>query len=159
MQKLTPKLEAVLVTVILLVCWGQSFAAILAPNWAQVDLTETWPCPTPTGTTGTFFDVPGLALSLTTTGGPVLLTVNFTFHAAVGASAYWLEPVIDGEQKSADRLSWQTGNDTEIDNSVFQRVYALPAGSHTFAVRMSCQNQISVLRGWLTVYALPAVKK
>jgi hypothetical protein len=129
------------------------------PNVAQVDRTSNWACPSPTGTTGDFFDIPDLALSLTTTGGPVLLLVNFSFHGAVGASAYWLDPVIDGQQKSQDRLFWQTGTDTEIDNAAYQRLYPLPAGPHTFGLRMSCQNQITLLRHWLTVYELPAVKK
>jgi hypothetical protein len=139
--------------------WTHGAVGTTGSNVAQVDRTSEWACPSPTGTTGQFYDIPDLALSLTTTGGPVLLMVNFTFHGAVGASAYWLEPVIDGQQKSADRMSWQTGTDTEIDNAAYQRVYALPAGAHPVGLRMSCQNQITILRGWLTVYELPAVKK
>jgi hypothetical protein len=38
----------------------------------------------------------------------------------------------------------------------FHRVYALPAGTHTFAARMSCQGQLTVFPGWLTAYELPA---
>jgi hypothetical protein len=54
------------------------------PNWDQVDvfgltLESGWVCPTPTGTTGTFSDVPGLTTSLTTSGGPVLILVQFNF--------------------------------------------------------------------------------
>jgi len=50
-------------------------------NVAQVDRTTTWVWPSPTGTTGDFFDVPDLALSLTTSGGPVLLMINLSWHA------------------------------------------------------------------------------
>jgi hypothetical protein len=74
------------------------------PNAAQVDRTTAWDCPTPTGTTGTFYDVPGLALALTTSGGPVLLMVNFDFRCNASAG-FWFDLVIDGQQLSADRLS------------------------------------------------------
>ena len=123
-------------------------------------LESGWVCPTPTGTTGTFFEVPGLALSLTTTGGPVLFMVNFNFHGpgTSPGAGFWFDPVIDGQQQSADRLSWQTGLDSEVDVFSYHRVYALPAGPHSFAARMSCQSQITVFRGWLTVYELPLVK-
>jgi hypothetical protein len=127
-------------------------------NWAQVDRTETWVCPTPTGTTGTFFDVPGLALSFSTRGGPVMLKIHFSWHGTAGTGV-WLEPVIDGQQLGADRLSWQTGNDGFLDIIAFERVYPLPAGSHTFGVRLSCQNTLTLLRGWLTVYELPSVRR
>ena len=39
------------------------------------------------------------------------------------------------------------------------QVYDLPAGTHTFAARMSCQSVITVFRGWLTVYELPAIRR
>ena len=136
------------------------------PNWDQVDvfgltLESGWVRPSPSGTTGTFFDVPGLALSLTTSGGPVLFMVNFNFHGpgpSPGA-AFWFEPMIDGVQQNADRLSWQTGLDSEIDVFSYHRVYELPAGTHTFAARMSCQSVITVFRGWLTAYELPAIRR
>lgn len=136
------------------------------PNWDQVDvfgltLESGWVCPSPSGTTGTFFDVPGLALSLTTSGGPVIFMVNFNFHGpgTSPGAAFWFEPLIDGVQQSAYRLSWQTGLDSEIDVFSYHRVYELPAGTHTFAARMSCQSVITVFRGWLTVYELPAVRR
>jgi hypothetical protein len=163
-------LGAVLVVVISLVCWGRSVAA--APgsgeaNVGQVDVfgvameAGSWACPTPTGTTGDFFDIPGLALSLTTAGGPVLVLVQFNFYApgTSPGSGFWFEPVIDGVQRSADRQSWQTGLDSEVEVFNYQRVYALPAGAQRFAARMSCQSSITVFRGWMTVYELPAVKK
>lgn len=152
------KLGVVMMALMVLRGGAYGAAGTTPANVAQVDRTSEWACPSPTGTTGTFYDIPDLALALTTAGGPVLLLANFTFHGAVGASAYWLDPVIDSQQKSGDRMSWQTGNDTEIDNSAYQRLYPLPAGAHTFGLRMSCQNQITILRGWLTVYELPPVK-
>jgi hypothetical protein len=41
----------------------------------------------------------------------------------------------------------------------YHRVYELEAGTYTFKARMSCQNQIHVFRGWITVYGLPAVRR
>jgi hypothetical protein len=148
---------------------GMAWAGQLStqpPNIGQVDvfgltLESGWVCPSPTGTTGEFFDVPGLALSLTTSGGPVLFLVNFNHHGpgTSPGAAFWFEPLIDGVQKSADRLSWQTGTDSEIDVFSYHRVYPLPAGPHTFAARMSCQSTVTVFRGWLTVYELPAIRR
>jgi hypothetical protein len=133
-----------------------------ATEYATAELGQSgWVCPSPSGTTGTFFDVLGLALSLTTTGGPVLFMVNFNFHGpgTSPGSALWFEPLIDGVQQSADCLSWHTGLDSEIDVFSYHRVYDLPAGTHTFAARMSCQSMITVFRGWLTVYELPAIRR
>jgi hypothetical protein len=133
------------------------------PNWDQVDvfgltLESGWVCPTPTGT---FFDVPGMVQSLKTNGGPVLCMVNFNFYGpgTSPGAAFWFEPLIDGVQQSADRLSWQTGNDSEIDVFSYHRIYELLEGTHTFAARMSCQSVITVFRGWLTAYELPAVPR
>jgi hypothetical protein len=136
-------------------------------NVGQVDvfgltLESGWVCPTPSGTTGEFFDVPGLALSLTTSGGPALILVQFNFFAPTPSpgSAFWFEPVIDGVQRGADRQAWQTGGaGSSIELFSYHRAYPLPAGTHTFAARMSCQSHITVFRGWLTVYELPAVRK
>jgi hypothetical protein len=167
MPKMRSTLGAVVLAILtVLLGWGLATAANPeAANFGQVDvfgltLESGWVCPTPTGTTGTFFEVPGLALSLTTTGGPVLFMVNFNFHGpgTSPGAGFWFDPVIDGQQQSADRLSWQTGLDSEVDVFSYHRVYALPAGPHTFAARMSCQSQITVFRGWLTVYELPLVK-
>jgi hypothetical protein len=98
MSKTMTTLGAVLMAMIVLVSWGPGAAADTAANFGQVDINRvwlsTWQCPTPSGTTGTFFDVPGLALSITTTGGPVLVMVNFFFHGTANAG-FWFDPVID----------------------------------------------------------------
>jgi hypothetical protein len=46
-------------------------AAQGSANTAQMDGTSDWTCPNPSGTTGEWFDVPAVAASLTTNGGPV----------------------------------------------------------------------------------------
>ena len=91
----------------------------------------------------------------------MLFMVNFNFHGpgTSPGAAFWFEPMIDGVQQNADRLSWQTGLDSEIDVFSYHRVYELPAGTHTFAARMSCQSVITVFRGWLTAYELPAIRR
>jgi hypothetical protein len=100
-------------------------------NVAQVDRTTTWVYPSPTGTTGGLFDVPDVALSLTTSGGLVLLMINLSWHGTAGTGV-WLEPVIDGLQRSIERLSWQTGNDGFADTVAFQRVYSISAGTVSY---------------------------
>jgi hypothetical protein len=103
-------------------------------NVAQVDRTTTWVCPSPTDTTGDFFDVPDVALSLTTSGGPVLLMINLSWQSTAGTGV-WLEPVIDGQQRSIDRLSWQTDNDGCVDMVLFQRVYSISGGTVSYPRR------------------------
>jgi hypothetical protein len=135
-------------------------------NVGQVDINidpefgSTWLCPPGSGSMvkGPFTDVPGLALSLTTSGQPVLLMINITLHGTAG-TGFWFDPVIDVVSQSNDRMAWQTGNDGFVDVFSFHRVYPLPAGTHTFGARMSCQNELLVYRAWLTVYELPAVKR
>jgi hypothetical protein len=161
MPEMLSMLGALLMAMTVLGSWAQGAAPDSAANVGQVDINRvflsTWQCPTPSGTTGTFFDVPGLALSITTTSGPVLVMVNFFFHGTANA-CFWFDPVIDKQQVTEDRLTWRTGNDGFVDVFSFHRVYALLAGTHTVSTRMSCQNGILVYRGWLTAYELPLVK-
>jgi hypothetical protein len=85
---------------------------------------------------------------------------NFFGPSTSPGSAFWFEPLIDGVQHSDDRQSWQTGaGGSSIELFSYHRVYELPAGTHTFVARMSCQSQINVFRGWMTVYELPVVKR
>jgi hypothetical protein len=131
--------------------------APLSANFGQVDvfgltLESGWVCP---NAQGTFFDIPGLALSLTTGGGPVMLIAQLNWRAA-GTSGWQFHPVIDGVAHDEDRQSWQTGMDSELDTTAYVRVYQLPAGTHTFSTQMSCLNDVVVFRSWLTVYELPA---
>jgi hypothetical protein len=155
-----------LIALTILLGGGLAIAARPSPapaNVGQVDVFGTtletgWTCPTPTGTTGTFYEVPDLRLSLTTGGGPVLVMVQFNFYGPTPSpgSAFWFEPLIDEVPQSADRQSWQTGGaGSSIELFSYHRVYALQAGTHTFAARMSCQSTVVVFRGWMTVYELP----
>jgi hypothetical protein len=152
----------------LVLCLFSASLVLAAPptsgaNVGQVDvfgltLESGWVCPSDIST---FHEVPGLTLSLTTSGGPVLFMVNFNHHGTGTSpgSAFHFHPKIDGQAFDQDRLGWQTGLDSEVDVFGYHRVYSLPAGAHTFAAEMACQSQIMVFRGWMTVYELPSVKR
>ncbi len=155
----------------LVLCLFSASLVLAAPpaspaNVGQVDINVSpefalsWLCPPGSGSMvkGPFTDVPGLTLSLTTSGGPVLLMVNMTLHGTAG-TGFWFDFVIDGVSQSNDRMGWQTGNDGFVDLFSLQRIYALAAGTHTFGAKMSCQNELLVYRSWLTVYELPSVKR
>jgi hypothetical protein len=126
------------------------------PNWDQVDRTSPWTCPTPSGTTGDWFTLPDFDASLTTTGGPVLLSLTLTVSGLQHGSAFWLSPVVD-DQRQPQRMDWQTVGG--VDTITVQRVYPLPAGTYSFEVAMSCQFLVEVTRGWLTVYELPSSRR
>jgi hypothetical protein len=126
------------------------------PNVAQVDRTTEWTCPTPTGTHGDWFNVPDLVASLTTTGNPVLVTIVLEFIGEQPASSPQLSPVIDGVRQP-QKLDWHTSSGGEVATITFSRLYVLPAGQHTFAAALTCQNLVVVVRGWLTLYELPSM--
>jgi hypothetical protein len=128
------------------------------PNWAQVDRTAAWICPTPSGTTGGWFTIPEFPGSITTMGGPVRLSITLTWVGYDPRSAWWLSPVIDS-QRQPERLDWQTCCGGEVDSVNFERIYQLSAGQHSFAVALRCQNTLEVLRGWLTLYELPSTRR
>jgi hypothetical protein len=132
-------------------------------NVGQVDvfgltLESGWQCP---NNPGVFQAVPGMALSLSTSGGPIMYIVNFNFHGSGTSpgSGFQFHPVIDGTPFDQDRLGWQTGLDSEVDTFAYTRVYAVPPGSHVFSAEMACQSDLIVFRGWMTVYELPSVKR
>jgi flagellin-like protein len=121
-------------------------------NVAQADVTQGFACPTG----GTYQDIPDLNLTLQTSGGPVMLTsiLNFRANPTAGIDFF---PVIDGVASNAGRLQRFIGEFSgQVDVLPLSRVYAMPAGVHTFGVRVACQSQILVDRGWLTAYELPA---
>jgi hypothetical protein len=102
------RLWGVLIAAVTLLAWlAEAGQPDTPPNWAQVDRASSWTCPTPTGTTGEWFTIPDLAVSITTTGNPVLLSINLTWIGYNPGSAFWLSPVIDG-QRQPQRLDWQT---------------------------------------------------
>ncbi len=124
----------------------------LAQNVAQVDGTIGVEC---TFTHGVVGDVPGLTLSLATTGNPVLIiyTVQFNGNPTAGITLW---PVIDGViQTSGQRDRFIGDFSGQIADVTFSRVYALDRGQHTFGLHAACQSQIIFSTTWLTVYELP----
>ena len=144
-------------TVFALVALFFTFIATAAPaqNVGQVDGT-VGPGECPTG--GVVHDVPGLTLSLDTTGNPVLMnyTVQFNGNPTAGITLW---PVIDGVTQTGaqrDRLIGDFSGQTA--DVTFSRVFALAPGLHTFGLRATCQSQVSFTTRWLTVYELPKSK-
>jgi hypothetical protein len=125
-----------------------------AQNVAQVDATGGVSCPV----NGVVGDVPGLNLSLETTGNPVLIIYTVQFIASPTGSITLLT-VIDGvtqtsgqRDRSIGDLSGQTADVT------FSRVYPLARGQHTFGLRATCHSGVEFSTSWLTVYELPKSK-
>lgn len=124
-----------------------------AQNVAQVGLLPGPEC----STGGITSDVPGLTLSLDTTGGPVLVmyTVQFNGNPNAGINL-WL--VIDGVTDMSGQRDRLIGATAQVADLTFSRVYAVDRGEHTFGLRATCQNQVVFSAGWLTVYELPKSK-
>jgi hypothetical protein len=123
-------------------------------NVAQADLKQTFACPVPPGQ---YQDIADLNVTLETFGGPSMLTSMLNFRGAPTAAVDFF-PVIDGQASNEGRLLQQIGDFSgQVALLPFTRVYALPAGVHTFGVRIACY-QVLVDRGWLTVYELPPAR-
>jgi hypothetical protein len=129
-----------------------TFSAAFAQNVEQItaiDIGTECPRNPPLG------DVPGLALSLNTTGGPVLMLYTVEFVAGP-TGAITLVPVIDGVIDTEGSRNRAIGDFSgQVADVTFSRVYALGLGTHTFALRAICQSQVIFRKGWLTVYELP----
>jgi hypothetical protein len=116
----------------------------------QVDLPHEAPCPTG----GQSAPIPGLALTLETSGRPVQVMYHVQFVASP-TGAIHIIPVIDGESASGqvDRSIGDCSGQQDVIS--FSRVYSLAKGTHTFALSFSCQSGVDVTVGWLTIYELP----
>jgi hypothetical protein len=142
------------------ILWGLSgvwaAAPIDAPNVAQVDLQQTFPCPHEG-----FGAIPDLQLSVETFGNPVLVlwTINVSSYPQ---GIIRMRPVIDGQAMTGDQLEHHMGEFLSCCESAilpFARRYPLPAGLRTVGVEMFClQANIQLTNGWLTVYELPPAK-
>ena len=133
-------------------------APVGTANWGQADLVNDWTCTTtPTA-------IPGLSLSLTTTGGPVLLMITVSVALPEGVSsvepATNLVPVVDAQAVSTDGITSPPLSGDQPFVLTFSRVYPLMAGVHTFGASLQCPPTLSVVtRAWLTAYELPLIKK
>ena len=108
---------------------------------------------------GVVGDVPGLTLSLDTTGNPVLLIYTVQFNASPsGSITLW--PVIDGVTEFSGQRDRDIGDFSgQVADVTFARVFALASGAHTFGLRATCQSTVVFSTSWLTVYELPKSKQ
>ena len=163
MQKHMPTLEATLI-VVLMAAWvggwaTPSWAADERANVAQADLVNDWACPVG----GSPTTMPDLHLAIVTTGGPLMvgLTLNIQNPLSFIEADALITPIIDGAPRTDEMLRFQIphGEDRAgFGVFAFSRVYPVPAGTHTVSWQAFCLSQLTVLRGWTTVYELPLVK-
>jgi hypothetical protein len=127
----------------------------LAQNVAQVDGTMGLQC----SEHGAITDISGLALSLTTTGNPVLIIYTVQFNASpTGEITIW--PVIDGATQASGQRDRAIGDFSgQTADVTFSRAYAVARGAHTFGLRATCQSTVVFSTSWLTVYELPKAKQ
>ena len=148
----------VVVAMTLLAGMAYGAVALSRPNVAQVDLVDDWACPVSSSPT----TIPDLRLSITTSGGPLMVGLNLNIHnplTQIEADAL-ITPLIDGVPRTTDMLRFQIphGEDRAgFGVFAFSRVYPAPAGTHTVSWEAACLSQLTVQRGWLTVYELPPV--
>ena len=122
---------------------------------AQVDGTQGGQC----SEHGVLSDVPGLALSLETTGNPVLIMYTVQFNASP-TGEMTLFTVIDGVTQASGQRDRAIGDFSgQTADVTFSRVYALARGLHTFGLRATCQSTVVFATTWLTVYELPKSKQ
>ena len=127
-------------------------------NVGQVDLFDDWSCPLTYPFPPLIFTDMPLSLALTTTGGPVLVAMTLTTESISSLREITLILVADNQSIGAD-VRWQA-NDRGLASVT--RVYQLPAGAHTFGVKMACQtggDTFIVTRAWLTAYELPLIRR
>jgi len=118
-----------------------------------MDLSGTVICPAnPPG--GTQWTDLLLSVALTTAGGPAWLSVTLNVVTVQTANPMTFQAVVDGVPRESIT--------THLFNAgvlVFERLYPLAAGGHTFSGRVSCGQENSLTSGWLSVYELPLMKK
>jgi len=101
--------------------------------------------------------IPGLDLTLTTSGRPVEVSYVIGFSSSPQGIIH-LIPVINGIKLVDDQLDRAIGDflgSGQRDTVSFSKVYWLPRDTHTFALIFTCQSAIDLVRGWLTVNELP----
>jgi hypothetical protein len=133
------------------------------PNWGQADLPDGWRCEGPTSAFSEFFEVPG-ALSLSTGGNPVLLSVTVNMQHSPNFTTYGpgfqVMLVVDGQASSVplvSRIYYGIGYEAQAVSAT--RLIPMGSGPHTVRVRIACQNPWVIIDGWLAAYELPTIPK
>lgn len=129
-------------------------APLFQPNVAQIDAPTGFVCPAPSSV---FHDVPGLVLTMETSGNPVHVSFTAT-NGLSGNTFIQLRPVIDGRAQDDKFVLYKSGGTTNMEITLsMSRVFSVSKGVHTFGVQVSCPitgDTVNVFRSWLTVYEL-----
>jgi hypothetical protein len=144
----------IIVTITVLAGIASGAAPTGSANVGQTDL-EAWSCPL-SFPQPTFSAMP-IGVSLTTIGGPVLLSLTLNTFAASSSAQLAVELTVDQAPINAD-LQWNT-NARQL--STLTRVVTVSAGAHTFGADIACisGDAITVTRAWLSAYELPLIRK
>ena len=67
--------------------------------------------------------------------------------------------MIDGVTEMSGQRNRFVRASGQVADVTFSRVSTLAEGKHTFALRVTCQNQVVFAVGWWTVYELPRSEK
>jgi hypothetical protein len=133
------------------------------PNWEQLDLPDGWRCEGPSSAFSEFFEVPG-ALSLSTGGNPVLLSVTVNMQHSPNFTTYGpgfqVILVVDGQAPSVplvSRIYYGIGYEAQAVSAT--RLIPMGSGPHTVSVRIACQNPWVIIDGWLAAYELPSIPR
>jgi hypothetical protein len=118
---------------------------------AQID-SEGFSCPAPSSV---FNDIPGLVLTMETSGKPVQVSFTATVDLSSN-SIIQLRPVIDGRAQDDKFVTHNSGANNGIEISLsMSRVFRVTKGVHTFGVQAACPSSggtVHPFRMWLTVY-------
>lgn len=98
-----------------------------------------------------------VSVSLTTSGGSVLLSLTLNTFAQSSTAQLATDFTVDQQGGNAD-VQWNT-NSTQLAS--LSLVVAVGAGVHTFGVEIACisGDAMTITRAWLTAYKLPLTKK
>jgi hypothetical protein len=118
---------------------------------------QTYQCPT---TSSSPTEVPGLGVSLSTNGGPVLVMLGFGIFGVGSASSMVMTPMVDQVWQGNETVPWAVPRGAEEMEDIIgtQGLYHVPAGVHSFSAGLVCGGSITLFYARLIVYELPGVE-
>jgi hypothetical protein len=129
------------------------------PNWGQTDLSD-WTCPQFYPNPTPQFVVLPVSVALTTTGGPVLVSLGLnSFNTAGSGARLLVDLTVDGVPVGT-AVDWNLMSGGGLD--ALTRIVPVTSGAHTFGVSIACNasgNVFTIERAWLAAYELPAIPK
>jgi hypothetical protein len=128
-------------------------------NWGQAD-TSDWNCPLTTGVDNPppIYTPMPVGVALTTSGGPVLASVNLT-SSTNSASPRLLLRFTVGGVPVGPTVEFLTGH-LRLESET--RILPIQAGSHSIGVSLACLtggDAVTIEQAWLSVYELPTIPK